>query len=301
MSKLQLILVRGNKMNGVILKGIGGFYYVEVDGKIIECKARGRFRNENIKPFVGDNVSVDVEKGYILEINERKNNLLRPSVANVGRAIIVLSALNPPVNLNLLDKFIISFYKNNIDVAVCINKCDLIDIGDYKNINDSYSKIGIPVFFTSTKQIDTVEELKSYISNINGITIFSGQSGVGKSSLLNAILPSLSLETGNISEKLKRGKHTTRHVELFHMGRGYLADTPGFSSIDISSIDYKEIKNYYMDFVKFEDDCSFFGCSHINEPESKCAVKRAVSDGKIDLGHYERYVEIYKELKLTQE
>lgn len=283
-------------MKGIIIKGIGGFYYVkDADSTVYECKARGIFRKNNIKPTVGD--YVEFENGSINEIYPRKSHLIRPSVANIDNLIIVIAAANPSPDYFLTDKLIVAALASGITPIVCINKTDLAEDTDIVNI---YSKAGFEVISICAEKklgIESVERI------INGkVSAFAGLSGVGKSSILN-LLSDAAAQTGEIS-RINRGKHTTRHVELFDIGNNsFILDTPGFSSLAITEIcDVKaeELEQYYPEFHTIEDDfCRFKGCSHINEPD--CAVKRLVQSGNISIERYDNYTELYNQLKAVKQ
>lgn len=286
-------------MNGKIIKGIAGFYYVHVPTKgIYECRARGVFRNENIKPLIGDNVSIGVlenedKKGNILKILARKNELVRPLVANIGQVIIVFAANNPKPNFNLLDRFLIMTERKGIKAIVCFNKIDTASEDEVKIIKEIYIKAGYTVYLTSAKNNIGIDVLKESLYDTT--TVFAGPSGVGKSSLLNLIQSEVELETGEISKKIKRGKHTTRHAELicFHKN-SYVVDTPGFSSLNIDEIDKDELKEYFIEFAKYEHQCKFNTCRHLSEP--KCGVKEAIKNNKIAESRYNSYSILYEEL-----
>ena len=286
-------------LTGIIIKGIGGFYYIKTSDGIIECKARGKFRNEKIKPVVGDRVKISVlknhnNKGSIEEILSRKNELIRPSVSNIDQAIVVFAAKSPDPNLGLLDRFLILAESKGLDIVVCFNKIDLRDEKAYQALRAIYTKAGYPVLSISTYEDIGIQELKEFLKNKT--SVFAGPSGVGKSSILNKVQPDLCLKTGEISEKLERGKHTTRHVELLDLEiGGYVLDTPGFSSLDLKMMGEISLEECYPEFLLYKEDCRFNGCCHIHEPE--CAVKRAVEEKHIDKGRYERYIDLYNEMK----
>ena len=287
-------------MKGKIIKGIAGFYYVHiVHSGIYECKAKGVFRNKKIKPLVGDNVEIEVldeenKIGNIVKIFDRENELIRPAVSNISQALVVFAIANPMPNLNLLDRFLVMMERNNVDTIICFNKTDLVseeEIIKYRNI---YVNAGYHVMFTSTKDNVGIEEVKRMIEGKT--TAFAGPSGVGKSSLLNALIPDANSETGEISEKIKRGKHTTRHTEIFNVGGNtYLMDTPGFSSLYVNDFEKEELQEYFREFKEYNNKCRFVGCAHINEPD--CTVKQAVEEGTISSLRYENYVLMYDEIK----
>lgn len=287
-------------MQGTIMKGIGGFYYVDVpEHGLYECKAKGIFRNQKIKPLPGDYVTIDIlddEKklGNISDISERKNELIRPAVANVDQALVVFAAAEPNPNFSLLDRFLLIMNQRQVNTIICFNKIDLINESMEERLKRTYGKSGCPVMFISTYERETVEPLRSMIQG--KITVFAGPSGVGKSSLLNELIPDADARTGEISKKIKRGKHTTRHSELMKAGANtYLIDTPGFSTLYIDTFTKDELKNYYPEFAPYAEACRFLGCSHTHEPD--CAVKQAVQEKKISKLRYKNYIEFYEELK----
>lgn len=287
---------------GLIIKAISGFYYVECDEKIYECKARGIFRKKKLSPLVGDHVEislVDDEKGIIEEVFPRKTELIRPPVANIDKVLITFAVKEPTPNLSLLDRFIVFSEKENLEIVIVLSKIDLDENEEITNsIKDEYEKIGykvIPVSAEKGTNIDLIkEELKGCIS------VFAGQSGVGKSSIINAINPKFNLETAEISKKLGRGKHTTRHAQLYKIGEdSTIADTPGFSSFELSDIEVDELKEYFIEFNKYEN-CRFSAkCIHVNEPE--CDVKNAVEKGEISIRRYQSYIQILDELTKIKE
>ncbi|MBQ5446770.1 MAG: ribosome small subunit-dependent GTPase A [Lachnospiraceae bacterium] len=287
-------------MQGKIIKGIAGFYYVHVvHSGIYECKAKGIFRNKNIKPLVGDNVEIQIldeaaKTGNIVNIKTRTNELIRPAVANISQALVVFAITNPMPNLNLLDRFLVMMEKHNIDTIICFNKIDLTDEEEIVKYRDIYVKAGYHVIFTSTKSGTGIEDVKRLLEGKT--TAFAGPSGVGKSSLLNAIIPEANSETGAISEKIKRGKHTTRHSEIFNIGEDtFIFDTPGFSSLYVNDFEKEDLGYYFREFNRYTDKCRFTGCAHIGEPD--CGVKKAVSDNQISRERYDNYLLLYEELK----
>ncbi|MDY2608540.1 MAG: ribosome small subunit-dependent GTPase A [Lachnospiraceae bacterium] len=287
-------------MQGKIIKGIAGFYYVHVvHSGIYECKAKGVFRNKKIKPLVGDNVEIEIldeenKIGNIINIYDRENELIRPAVSNISQALVVFAIVNPMPNLNLLDRFLVMMEKNGIDTIICFNKIDLVDEEEILKLRDIYVKAGYHVMFTSTKENMGIEEVLRVIDGKT--TAFAGPSGVGKSSLLNALIPEANSQTGEISEKIKRGKHTTRHTEIFNVSDNtYLMDTPGFSSLYVNDFEKEELKNYFREFIEYNNGCRFAGCVHVNEPD--CLVKEAVENGGISQSRYDNYILMYEEIK----
>lgn len=287
-------------MQGKIIKGIGGFYYVHIPKKgVYECRAKGNFRNQKIKPLVGDNVLIDIidedkKTGHVSKVLERSNELIRPAVANVDQALVIFAAAKPAPNLNLLDRFLIMMSKQKIDTIVCFNKKDVVTEQELALLEETYEKCGYEVVFTSAKQEEGIHELNALIQGKT--TVLAGPSGVGKSSLINILYPKANMETGNISAKIERGKHTTRHSELFFLNDDtYLFDTPGFSSLYLEDMEKEELRDYFLEFLEYEPYCKFQGCVHINEPQ--CGVKEALKDGKISKVRYENYLNMYEELK----
>ena len=281
-------------MQGKIIRGIAGFYYVNIEQKgIIECKAKGIFRNRKEKPLVGDDVEIEIldeekKAGNIITILPRKNRLIRPAVANVDQALSY-----PKPNLNLLDRFWLSMEQQEIPTIICFNKSDDCPPKEAAALAANYEKSGITVFITSTKTGDGIADFRKALSGKT--TVFAGPSGVGKSSVMNTLFPEAKMETGEISEKIKRGKHTTRHSELFYLGEDtYVMDTPGFTSLELQKIEKEEIKDYYPEFMEYRDQCRFLGCVHIHEPD--CCVKEALEQGMISKARYENYKQFYEEI-----
>ncbi len=285
-------------IHGIITKGVGGFYYVKTSDDLIECRARGNFREENITPLVGDNVKIRISSednsGYIDEICKRKTQLKRPAVANITQAIIVMSIKEPDINTWLLDRFIIMAENEGLNIVICINKID-INLDKSLLIKKIYEDIGYEVLITSIEDNSGIEELRKSLEN--NTSVFAGPSGVGKSSLLNLINPKYKLETGSISSKNKRGKHTTRHTELLYLEENsYVLDSPGFSSLDISFIeDERQLKQYFLEINKYGQRCKFLNCLHLNEPG--CEVKNQVDIGNISKDRYENYISFLEEIK----
>lgn len=283
---------------GKIIKALSGFYYVKDGDKTIQCRGRGVFRKKKITPLVGDSVVYQYEKeseGYILEIKERKNELVRPPISNVDQAILVFSAVEPTFNPLLLDRFLVLIEANYIDATIVLSKMDLLSEEEYAKISaykEDYQNMGYPVITTSSKTEDGVDDLLPYLKDC--VSVFAGQSGVGKSSLLNALNPRLELKTDDISMHLGRGKHTTRHVELIPIEDGLVADTPGFSSLDFT-IEESELSDCFPEIREKSQECKFRGCIHDQEP--KCAVKQAVQNGEIKQYRYDHYLEFLAEIR----
>ena len=276
-------------MKGQIIKIISNLYTVDVEGKIYECHSRGKFRNLNITPLVGDNVVIDAENNYILEIQERKNSLVRPLVANIDQAFVITSVKQPDFSTNLLDKLLTVLEINNIDAIICITKYDLLNRSEKKEIKKYlkyYKKLGYKVVRNTE-----IRKIKKMFKNKT--TVFTGQTGAGKSTLINKLDKNLNLETGEISKALGRGKHTTRHVELLKLYKGKVLDTPGFSSIDLSSYSKDDIKNAFIEFKN--NPCPYKDCNHLNEKE--CEIKRLVNENKILESRYENYKKFIMEVK----
>lgn len=285
-------------LEGKIVKGIGGFYYVKSDGEVYECRARGIFRKQDIVPMVGDDVRIRLNKedettGYVEEILERRNELFRPPVSNVDQAVIVFALKSPDPNLWLLDKFLILAEEQEIEIVICFNKIDLVSEDEKLEYNGIYEKAGYSVLNTSTERGEGIERLREVLSGKT--TVFAGPSGVGKSTLLNAVQPDLKLQTGSVSEKTSRGKHTTRHVELMglEMG-GYVLDTPGFSSLELDFLTEENLEVYFPEIYRQSEGCRFRGCRHNKEPG--CAVKGAVEQGEISEKRYENYLLFLKDI-----
>lgn len=292
-------------MQGKIIKGIAGFYYVcvtnpaEETTEIYECKAKGIFRKDGTRPLVGDDVEMEVldedaGKGNIQKILPRKNALIRPAVANVDQALVIFAAAKPAPNFNLLDRFLIMMAEQELPCIICFNKQDIVDEEERQKLTSVYENCGCRVVFASATKGEGTEEIRALLRGKT--TTVAGPSGVGKSSMVNSLCGDTYMETGEISEKIDRGKHTTRHAELLLIGPDtYIVDTPGFSSLSVFNMEKEELKDFYPEFAKYEDECRFRGCSHINEPD--CGVKNALQDGKISPMRYENYVQIYGELK----
>ena len=285
------------KIDGIIIKGIGGFYYVEAaDGIIYECKARGVFRKEKITPLAGDKVEISVDennKNSIDKIYERRNMFKRPPIANVDKLVIVSSVCDPRPNLLIIDRLsAVAVYKN-VETIIVFTKNDLQSADEYIEI---YKNAGFKTFAVSNETGEGIGEVKAVIEN--GVCVFTGNSGVGKSSLINRMYPDFALETGEISKKLGRGRHTTRHVELLKINNGYIADTPGFSSLDFETNDLikkDELAFCFPDFSDFIDSCKFSTCAHVND--KGCRLIEAVNSGDVMRSRHESYVTMYNEVK----
>lgn len=281
-------------MRGTIMKGIGGFYYVRTDRGIIECKARGKFRYNGLSPMVGDKVEIKLEKeqGVIDEICPRISQLKRPAVANVTQALVVFSFNHPEVNEDLLNKFLISCEFNLLKPIVCFNKLDLADEENKLDVIDMVRNVGYEVIFLKAKEGYGIEKVKEKLKD--NITVLCGPSGVGKSTILNVICGRELMETGQISRKLNKGKHTTRHSEIIELEDGFMVDTPGFSSLDIGHITKDKLQYCFPEFVEFIGMCKFTGCVHNKEPD--CAVKEALYNDKINKRRYELYIKTLNDI-----
>lgn len=285
-------------IKGIITKGIGGFYYVQTDQGLIESRARGVFREDKRTPMIGDIVYIKISDedntGYILDMEDRHSQLTRPAVANIDKSIIVMSVKDPDINLWLMDKFLLMSEHEGLETLICLNKVEL-DLEESERIKDIYEKAGYEVILTSAEKEIGIDELKGHLEGY--ISVFSGPSGVGKSSLLNILHPSLNLEVGVVSAKTKRGKHTTRHVELIKIeDDSYVLDTPGFSSLKLDFIeDETEVRHYFKEIDDYGSECRFTSCLHDKEPG--CMVKKHVELGDIARSRYENYLLILEEVK----
>lgn len=287
-------------MQGKIIKGIAGFYYVDVvESGIYECKAKGIFRKEKRKPLVGDNVEIEIlneeeKTGNLVQIYERKNELIRPAAANVDQALVIFAVRQPDPNYVLLDRFLIAMEQQKIPVIICFNKSDLAKEQELEAMCRIYEGCGYHILTTSASCEEGIETVRELLEGKT--TVVAGPSGVGKSSLTNLLQEEISMETGEISKKLKRGKHTTRHSQLLTVGEHtYLMDTPGFSSMFVEGMEKEELRQFFPEFREYEGTCRFQGCVHVHEPG--CLVKEAVEEGKLSSQRYENYVSFYEELK----
>ena len=280
-------------MKGKIIKGIGGFYYVKTSEGLIECKARGKFRHKDMKPMVGDDVEIEVSngKGVIEDIFERKSQLIRPTVANVTQAFVVFAVKNPDINFDLLNRFLILCEHNNIEAVVCLNKVDLVSEEEKEAIKQKIVDIGYEVLYINAKKGIGVEKLREKLDNNE--TVLCGPSGAGKSTLINTLTEKYHMETGEVSEKIGRGKHTTRHSELVDVVGGYIVDTPGFSTLEVNFIEKEDLRYSFPEFEDYNNLCKFRGCLHYKEPN--CAVKKAVEEGKINKYRYDFYIRTLEE------
>ncbi len=287
-------------MQGKIVKGIAGFYYIHVVGSgVYECKAKGVFRREKIKPLVGDNVEIEVleeeeKTGNIIQVFPRSNELIRPAVANIDQVLLVFAVVRPSPHYNLLDRFLVMMEDKLLPVILCFNKIDIAASSQIDELRAIYEGCGYPLIFTSASEKENIEQIKEALRGKT--TAIAGPSGVGKSSIINLLHPEAHMETGEISRKIERGKHTTRHSELFLIDDdSYIMDTPGFSSLYVNNFAKEDLKNYFPEFIEYEGLCRFHGCDHVHEPG--CAVKAAVEEGRIHSVRYQNYTEMYEELK----
>lgn len=282
---------------GRIIKALSGFYYVKNETGVHQCRGRGVFRLRNISPLVGDHVKFEIDtpnEGYILEVDKRVNELIRPPIANIDQAIIVSSAVEPDFSPLLLDQFLVLIESKDIRPILFITKMDMVSDETLKEIEEyrkDYEKIGYTIKLISTKE--RLQHIEPFLKN--KVSVIAGQSGVGKTSLLNALNPELLLKTNEISKSLGRGKHTTRHVELIEVAEGLIADTPGFSTLDFSEIEAVDLSNYFPEMYERQEYCKFRGCLHHKEP--KCAIKEAVEDNEIATFRYEHYLRFLQEIQ----
>ena len=286
-------------MQGKIVKGIAGFYYVNAGNKTYECKAKGVFRKDNRKPLVGDDVLLkvlDEEKslGNVEELLPRRSELIRPAVANVDQGMVIFAVTSPAPNLNLLDRFLIMMEQQKLPCLICFNKTDLDKDDLLESYVKAYEKSGHEILAVSAREGFGIASLRERLQGKT--TTVAGPSGVGKSSLINLLLGERAMETGSLSAKIDRGKHTTRHSELLRIDEDtYIFDTPGFSSLELFDLEKEDLAAYYAEFEPFEKYCRFGGCSHVSEPV--CGIRDAVKDGEISRIRYENYCQLYEELK----
>lgn len=287
-------------MRGKIIKGIAGFYYVHVPGDgVYECKAKGIFRKEQVKPLVGDDVEIDMldgtqKTGNIRSLLPRSSQLIRPAVANVDQVLVIFAIVCPQPNFNLLDRFLIMMRQQGLPCIICLNKQDLDRENKGSVYVDIYASCGYEALAVSVAKRQGLERLGELLKGRT--TAVAGPSGVGKSSLINCLQSGTVMETGEVSAKIERGRHTTRHSELIALEKDtYILDTPGFSSLSLFDLEKEELAAYYPEFQSYEALCRFGGCSHMAEPQ--CAVKRALEQGKISRMRYENYCQLYEELK----
>ena len=290
-------------MLGKIIKGVAGAYTVTAENEEnYICKAKGIFRKNGVTPLVGDRVEFEITdpadfEGNILKIYERRNELIRPACSNIDQVLLVFAAADPEPNYNLLDRFLILMMKQSVSVIVCFNKRDIVDNDRITTIIENYKASGIKVLFTSVLFNEGIEEIRKELKGKT--TILAGPSGVGKSSMMNLLFPDAGMEIGELSEKIKRGKQTTRHTELIRIEEDtYLCDSPGFSSVYLSDMSSKELKEFFPEFNAYSGKCRFLSCNHINEPD--CAVKEALDCGKISKSRFDNYCLLYEELKLRE-
>lgn len=281
-------------MQGIIIKSLAGFYYVEADGQVYQTRARGNFRKKGQTPYVGDLVDFSAEdqsEGYILKIHERKNSLVRPPIVNIDQAVVIMSAKEPDFNANLLDRFLVLLEQKTIEPLIYISKLDLVeDRGQLDAYKAIYEKIGYPFLYS-------LEELLPHLDK--KVTVFMGQTGVGKSTLLNRIAPELALETGQISDSLGRGRHTTRAVSFYNVNGGKIADTPGFSSLDYEVKESELLNDCFPELAEVSQGCKFRTCTHTHEPD--CAVKLALESGQVAQSRYDNYLQFLSEIEQTRE
>ncbi len=286
-------------VQGKIIKGIAGFYYVHTAFGLMECKAKGVFRKEGLKPLVGDNTEIEIiseeeKTGNIVRILPRKNALIRPAAANIDQALIIFAIVKPDPNYNLLDRFLIRMGMQDIPVAVCFNKQDIATAEEMEELREAYENCGHRVLFVSGTMKEGMDELLEVLDKKT--TVVAGPSGVGKSTIVNALYPDAKMETGDLSAGIDRGKHTTRHAELFALSDDtFLMDTPGFTSLYLEDVDKDDLRNFYPEFEEYEPECRFASCAHITEPS--CGIRTAVEEGKISRIRYDNYCRLYEELK----
>ncbi len=286
-------------MTGKIIKGIAGFYYVYVeDAGVYECKAKGAFRKDKIKPLVGDDVEIDIisreeKTGNVVKLLPRKSELIRPAVANVDQALLIFATKSPEPNFNLLDRFLCMMEEQDLPIVICFNKDDLAEPGFEESMRGIYEPAGYHIIFASAKNDAGIEDIRKILRGKT--TTVAGPSGVGKSSIVNLLTAGQTMETGEVSEKIGRGRHTTRHSELLYLGEDtFIMDTPGFSSLFVPKVEPLDLYRLFPEFIEPANQCRFTGCAHYKEPD--CGVKQAVDEGRIAPGRYENYLQIYLEM-----
>ena len=289
-------------MRGKIIKSIAGFYEVHTGSEIYRCRAKGIFRALGKKPLVGDDVEIDITdtvsvpmEGNVRALLPRKNELVRPNVANVDQALLIFAITHPAPSYNMLDRFLITMQERELDAVLCFTKRDIATEEEIRELRETYEACGCTVLFISSFIQESLGEVREILRGKT--TVLTGPSGAGKSTLINTLCPSANMQTGELSRKIRRGKNTTRHVELLSVGGEdtYLVDTPGFTSLWVQDIEADRLHYYYPEFARWEPDCRFHGCIHVNEPD--CAVKAALSRGEISRIRYQNYCEIYEELR----
>ncbi len=288
-------------MKGKIIKSIAGFYEVHTGEDIYRCRARGVFRALGVKPLVGDDVEIEITdtvsvpmEGNVVRLLPRRNELVRPNVANVDQALLIFAITHPAPSYNMLDRFLITMNQRNLPAILCFNKQDLATEQEIRELRETYESCGCRVLFVSVLAPETLGELRSILRGKT--TVLTGPSGVGKSTLINTICPGARMQTGELSRKISRGKNTTRHVELLTGEQDtYLVDTPGFTSLYLMDLEAEDLRHYYPEFEEYEGKCRFDGCVHRKEPG--CAVHMALEQGKISRIRYKNYCELYEELK----
>lgn len=286
-------------IEGRILKGIGGFYYVYTDEGIFQCRAKGLFRKRALKPLAGDRCTIELThtddvEGNVTEILERKNVLDRPPVANIDQALIVFSVHSPEPAWTLMDRFLVMMERNGIHPVICVNKDDLADTCDLSDIEDIYKSTGYSLIFTSVKNGSGLDKVREVLKG--RVTSVAGPSGVGKSSLINALIGEEVMVTGDVSRRLKRGRQTTRHTELLFLGEDtFIFDSPGFSAMDLPEMKESELAECFPEMREYIGGCRYSDCSHTHEPD--CTIKQAVDSGDIAGRRYDSYIDIYNELR----